>query len=141
MDQRLSFITIGVQDLDKMRRFYNEVFGWTPLKSDEGIVFYKMSGFILAFFPAGELAADINIKLDGTGFKQFSMAINFGSEAEVDAVYRNLINNGAGPIRPPEKVFWGGYRGYISDPENNYWELAYNPFLKTDKSSNVTGHK
>jgi catechol 2,3-dioxygenase-like lactoylglutathione lyase family enzyme len=32
MDQRLSFITIGVDDLESMSRFYKEQFGWTPLK-------------------------------------------------------------------------------------------------------------
>jgi hypothetical protein len=31
-------------------------------------------------------------------------------------------------LKSPEKVFWGGYRGYISDIEGNAIEIAYNPF-------------
>lgn len=28
-------------------------------------------------------------------------------------------------IKAPEKVFWGGYSGYFSDPDGYYWEVAY----------------
>jgi hypothetical protein len=40
-------------------------------------------------------------------------------------------------VRTPERVFWGGYRGYIADPEDNYWELAYNPFIRVDERGNL----
>ena len=33
-------------------------------------------------------------------------------------------------IKPAEKVFWGGYSGYFSDPDGNLWEVAFNPFSK-----------
>ena len=140
MDQRISFITIGVKSLSKMRSFYNNVFGWTPIKDSDGIVFYRMNGFILALFPSGELAEDIGVSKEGKGFRHFSLAINFHSEAEVDTIFKQLVKNGAGSLKAPEKVFWGGYRGYISDVEGNAWELAYNPYLELDKDNNVTGH-
>ena len=78
---------------------------------------------------------------NGQGFRQFSLSVNFGSEQEVDAVFNSLQEKGAKVIRKPEKVFWGGYRGYIADIEGNFWELAYNPFLEMDRDGNVVSHQ
>ena len=33
-------------------------------------------------------------------------------------------------VKPPQKVFWGGYSGYIADLDGFLWEIAYNPFLE-----------
>ncbi|HMT27964.1 MAG TPA: VOC family protein [Bacteroidia bacterium] len=140
MKQKLNFITIGVEDLEKMKTFYRDIMGWTPLKDSDGIVFFKLNCFILALFPARELANDIGIENDGNGFKKFTMAINFSSEKEVNEQFNYLENNGVKIMKAPEKVFWGGYSGYFSDPENNYWELAYNPFLEMDEEGNVINH-
>jgi catechol 2,3-dioxygenase-like lactoylglutathione lyase family enzyme len=137
MEQRLTFITLGVNDLDQMKAWYRDIFGWTLLKDEDGICFIKLNGIILGLFPAAELAEDIGITEDGIGFKRFSLAINLKSQAEVDICVEDLRTKGVRIVRDPEPVFWGGYRGYISDPEANYWELAYNPYLPLDSSGNV----
>jgi uncharacterized protein len=137
MDQRLNFITLGVKNLAAMRAFYIDKFGWTPMQDEDGIVFFQLNGIVLALYPQDELAQDIGIPASGDGFKRFSISINFHSEKEVDTAYQNLVKKGVKGIQSPEKVFWGGYRGYISDPESNYWELAYNPFLTLDTFGNV----
>ncbi|MDX1958405.1 MAG: VOC family protein [Leptospiraceae bacterium] len=133
MKQTISFFTIGVRDLKLMSKFYMEVFEWKPMKDDyEGILFFQMKGLIFALFPEDELAADIGTVSDGKGFKRFTCAINFKSEAEVDEKFNQLVSKGAKILKSPEKVYWGGYRGYIADPEDNYWELAYNPFIELE---------
>ena len=78
---------------------------------------------------------------DGRGFKRFTLAINFKTEQEVDKAFDDLKQKGVKIIKAPEKVFWGGYRGYIADIENNLWEIAYNPFLELDSEGNVVTHK
>jgi predicted enzyme related to lactoylglutathione lyase len=140
MKQRLTFLTLGVNDLEKMKTFYSEIFGWKTIKDSDGIVFYRLNGIILALYPAGELAEDIGVSSKGSGFKKFSLAINFSSQKEVDSTFIILEKKGVQVIKTPEKVFWGGYRGYVSDPEGNYWELAFNPYLEMDDSGNVKGH-
>jgi catechol 2,3-dioxygenase-like lactoylglutathione lyase family enzyme len=140
MKQLLHFITLGVHDLDKMKNWYKQKFGWETLKDENGIVFFKLNGFILGLFPANELADDIGIVQDGKGFKRFSLAINYESEKEIDDVVKQLKKEGVRIIKEPQKVFWGGYHAYIADPEDNYWEFAYNPFLKMDKDGNVISH-
>jgi predicted enzyme related to lactoylglutathione lyase len=137
MNQRLTFITLGVNDLGVIKAWYRDVFGWTILKDDEGICFIKLNGIILGLYPSDDLAADIGISHDGSGFKRIAFAINFRSQEEVNACVTELRNKGVRIVREPEPVFWGGYRGYIADPEDNYWELAYNPFLPLDDTGNV----
>jgi catechol 2,3-dioxygenase-like lactoylglutathione lyase family enzyme len=141
MKQALNFLTIGVTDLDKMKNFYVEKFNWKTLKDSDGIVFFKLNGFILGLFPAEELAEDIGIKNDGEGFKRFALAINCRSEKEVDSMFEDLKQKGVKIIKQPGKVFWGGYSGYIADVEDNYWEIAYNPFLELDAVGSVVTHK
>ncbi len=141
MKQQISFLTIGVNDLDKMKNFYKEKFEWTTIKDSDGIAFFKLNGFILGLFPANELAEDAGVPQDGQGFKRFALAINFNSEEEVNKAFDELRHKGVKIIKEPEKVFWGGYRGYIADIEDNYWEFAYNPFLELDKEGNVMTHK
>lgn len=142
MEQRITFITLGVQDLDVMKNFYRNKFGWTTLR-EEGIVFFRLNGVILGLFPAEELAADAGIEElhPVAGFRGFTMAINFRSREEVDDRFTELRDKGVRIICPPEEVFWGGYRGYVADPEDNLWELAWNPFLDMDESGNVIDHR
>jgi len=140
MEQRLSFITIGVKNMDKLKQFYIEKFKWTPLKQ-QGIVFFKLNGFILALYPADELAKDAGVPQDGSGFKRFTLSINYKSEKEVDEAFKALKGVGVHIIKEPQKASWGGYSGYVADIEDNLWEIAYNPFLELDSNGNVSTHQ
>jgi catechol 2,3-dioxygenase-like lactoylglutathione lyase family enzyme len=140
MEQRLTFITLGAKDTSALKQFYIEKFGWTPIKTD-GIIFFKMNGFILALYPADELAKDAGVAAEGAGFKKFTFAINYRSEKEVDEAFNVLKGRGVHLIKAPQKAFWGGYSGYVADPENNLWEIAYNPFLELDSDGNVAAHQ
>lgn len=140
MEQRINFITLGVDNLEMMKKFYHEIFGWEYLKDDQGIVFFQLNGLILGLFPISDLAEEIGVDENRNGFSGFSLSINFNSKLEVDMVYSDLLNKGARGIKAPNDIFWGGYNAYIADPENNYWELAFNPFLAMDEKGNSVSH-
>lgn len=136
--QRLSFVTLGVTDLEASKKFYREKFGWQPIDGEsEGIVFFQMNGIILALFPAVELAADAGVVQNGSGFKRFTLAINCYSEQEVDDIFAGFREKGIEIVKAPEKAFWGGYSGYARDNDQNLWEFAFNPFIHLDKSGNI----
>jgi uncharacterized protein len=141
MKQLIHFVTLGVEDLGAMKKFYTEKFGWTPLKDEKEIVFIKMNGFILSLFPNDELAKDAGVNPDKNNFKGFTFAVNFHSEDEVDKAFAGLRQKGVHVVKEPQKVFWGGYSGYVEDIEHNLWELAFNPFLVMDENGNVSTHK
>jgi uncharacterized glyoxalase superfamily protein PhnB len=72
----------------------------------------------------------------GTG--AITLAQNFNTEAEVDAAYALALQSGATPLKPPEKVFWGGYSGYYADPDGHVWEVAHNPFWTLNDDGSLT---
>ena len=130
MEQRITLITLGVKNLQRSRDFYTSSFGWTPLESStESIVFFQLNGIQLALFPQESLADDAGVPSEGTGFRGFSLAHNLGSEKEVDELVAKLEEKGVRVLKQPDKVFWGGYSSYVADPDDNLWEIAYNPFL------------
>lgn len=125
--QRVTLITLGVADLEKAKAFYNRL-GWKETERTEGVVFFQINGLVLGLFGLGPLAEDQgrpNAKL-GTG--AVTLAQNFETEAEVDAAFAAALAAGATSLKAPEKVFWGGYSGYYSDPDGHVWEVAFNPF-------------
>ncbi|MDN4476461.1 VOC family protein [Demequina sp. SYSU T00192] len=124
---RVSYVTLGVADLERSRAFY-EAWGWTPAQVDEGIVFYQANGVVVALFGLGALAADQGRPDADLGVGGMTLAQNYPTEAEVDAVFEEALKAGATPLKTPEQVFWGGYSGYVADPDGHVWELAMNPF-------------
>ncbi|MEJ8756709.1 VOC family protein [Pontibacter sp. H259] len=138
MEQRITLITLGVKNLQRSRDFYINIFGWKPLEtSNESILFFQLNGIQLALFPQESLADDAGVPADGKGFRGFSLAHNVRSEKEVDELVAVLEAKGVKVLKQPEKVFWGGYSSYIADPDDNLWEIAYNPFLPLDASGNT----
>ena len=129
----MTFITLGVKDLNQSIDFYENKFGWKRSElSNESIIFFELNGIYLALYNGEELAKDANVDPSGNGFRSFTMAHNTRSEIEVDDLIESLRKQGVQVIKEPQKVFWGGYSSYIADPDGNLWEIAFNPFLKMD---------
>ncbi|MCX5568442.1 VOC family protein [Kaistia nematophila] len=134
---RLSIVTLGVANVQKARAFY-ESLGWqASAVSQEEIVFFQLSGVVLALFQRNALADDANVSPAGDGFRGVTLAHNVESEAEVDAALAHAENCGARIMKPATKVFWGGYSGYFSDPDGHLWEVAYNPFFPFDEAGRL----
>ena len=132
MEQHINYITLGVADLAESRRFYREVFGWQETAdSNENIAFFQAgNALLLALFGKAALARDAQIPEQSSGFPRFTLAHNVGSEAEVDALFAGFAAKNTNIIKAPQKVFWGGYSGYLADPDGFLWEIAFNPFLQ-----------
>ncbi len=73
------------------------------------------------------LANDATVSSEGSGFNGFTLSHNVTSEPEVDKTIEHSISVEAILIKPPQKVFWGGYSGYFKDPDGYLWEVAHNP--------------
>ncbi|WP_027834346.1 VOC family protein [Maritalea myrionectae] len=126
-NQRVSLITLGVANLARSIQFYRDL-GWSPhARSLDDICLFQMNGFALALYEINALADDQKRPVTAIGTGAITLAQNFDSEAEVDASFERAIAAGATTIKKPEKAFWGGYSGYIADPDGHIWELAMNP--------------
>ena len=129
--QRITLITLGVADLARAMAYYAAL-GWDPDDTNEGVAFYDMGGFRFGLFGLGPLAADQGRPEATLGTGAMTLAQNFNSPAEVDSAFAAALNAGASALKAPEAVFWGGYSGYVADPDGHVWEFAHNPFWTLD---------
>ncbi|WHY78095.1 VOC family protein [Neobacillus sp. WH10] len=127
--QRVSLLTLGAIDLPVLRAFYKSL-GWeeTDFSSDQYSVF-KTAGVLLSLFPIAELAKDAGIELPTSPetFRAVTFAINVEKPEQVDSTIEEIRKAGGKILREPSDAFWGGRTAYFADPENNLWEVAWNP--------------
>lgn len=136
--QRVTLITLGVADLTAARAFYAGL-GWQEHgDSQPGVAFYQLHGAVLALFGLAELAADQGRPEAELATGAITLAQNFATEAEVDAAFAQALAAGAKALKPPTKVFWGGYSGYWADPWGHVWEVAMNPFWPLSSDGSLT---
>ena len=135
--QRVTLITLGVDDLDRARAFYAAL-GWNNVGDQPGVVFYQMDGMALGLFGKAELAKDQGRPGADRGTGAMTLAQNFADRASVDAAFAKAIAAGATALKAPEEVFWGGYSGYFADPDGHVWELAHNPFWALSDTGRLT---
>ncbi|MEH7353831.1 VOC family protein [Neobacillus drentensis] len=127
--QRVSLLTLGAIDLPALRAFYQSL-GWeeTDFSSDQYAVF-KTAGVLLSLFPIAELAKDAGIELPTSPetFRAVTFAINVAKPEQVDSTIEEIRKASGKILREPSDAFWGGRTAYFADPENNLWEVAWNP--------------
>ena len=129
MKPHITLITLGVLDLDRAIEFYEKGLGLPRKDGPEGIAFFETTGTMLSLYPRAQLAEDITVPPEGSGFQGFALAHNVASPEDVDRTLEEAVTAGAELVKAGQKVFWGGYSGYFKDPDGFYWEVAHNPFL------------
>ncbi|WP_421989585.1 VOC family protein [Roseococcus sp.] len=137
MQQQISVITLGVAEFARSRRFYVEGFGWRPAFENEEIAFYQMNGFVLGTFLQASLEADMarpGLMRPGA----FSLAHNVGAREEVEPAMARLAAAGGRILRPADAPPHGGFRGYVADPDDHAWEIAWNPAWRIDERGLIT---
>lgn len=137
MQQQISVITLGIDDLARSRRFYGEGFGWTPVFENEEIAFYQMNGLVLGTWLKGSLAEDMQ-RPGEAGAGTYALAHNVPAEGDVQPLIDRLAAAGGTILRPGDAPPHGGFRGYVADPDGHAWEIAWNPAWTIDEAGHVT---
>ena len=125
MQQQMSVITLGITDLSRSRRFYVDGFGWKPVFENPEIIFYQMNGFVLGTWLSTALESDMRRGLSRPG--AFALAHNVTTRDAVQPTLDHLAKFGGRILRPADEPPHGGMRGYIADPDDHAWEIAWNP--------------
>lgn len=124
----MSMITLGVDDLERAKAFY-EGMGWKAQQSDgEGIIAFNLLGMVLTIYPWAEVAAEVGLSAAEYGKPNVMVAYNVREKLEVAEILTLAEAAGGTIAKPAQDVFWGGHSGYFRDPDGHYWEVAYNPF-------------
>jgi catechol 2,3-dioxygenase-like lactoylglutathione lyase family enzyme len=129
MDQRISFVTLAVRDLDATRAFYVDGLGWTPALDVPGEVLMIQAGehLVLSLWAESEFEQEVGPIVRGEGVMPITLAHNVPTRAEVDTVLATARGAGAVPVHDAVERQWGGYTGYFGDPDGFRWEIAFNP--------------
>ncbi len=136
--QRITLITLGVDDLAASRAFYARL-GWKEHpESQPTVAFYQVHGAVFGLFGRSALAEDQGRPGAALGTGANTLAQNFATKKEVDIAFDAAIAAGATALKKPEEVFWGGYSGYWADPDGHVWEMAMNPFWPLGEDGTVT---
>lgn len=134
MKPRITFLTLGVDDLERSLAFYRDGLGLATRgivgrEFEHGAVafFELQAGLTLAIWPRDSIARDAGVPGDARSATEFTIGYNVANKAEVDAVMEQARRAGGRIIRPAGDTFWGGYAGYFQDPDDHLWEVAWNP--------------
>lgn len=121
-------ITLGVHDFRRQRDFYRAL-GWPTAFEEDDFVAFELQGAVLALFPLDKLAADSRAQPErGQGGIRFSLIISVDTPEAVDQLAERVRSAGGTFTKPPtDAEFFEGRDAYFSDPEANYWEIAYAP--------------
>jgi predicted lactoylglutathione lyase len=135
MDQRVSMIMTGAQDIAKLRAFYEQGLGWKPW-GPPGAAMYKVGHSVLVFLADGYLAQERGEALS-QGSKT-SLAVFVESKAKVDDLYKRALGAGATQTSGVRDRDGGLYTGYFADPEGNSWEIVWSPHMPLDGDGALT---
>lgn len=129
MDQRISFLSLAVADLDRSKAFYLDGLGWTADFEGPGDVVMIRTGdkLVLSLWDRSHFEAEVGTVVTGDGVPPITIAHNVATKPEVDAVLDTARRAGADPVHDAVEREWGGYTGYFADPDGYRWEIAYNP--------------
>lgn len=137
MDARVNFITLAVADVATSRRFYVDSLGWEPAFEEPGeVVFFRLTPtLVLALWSAAHFEGEvgpIGTVAGGNGAPRaglapFTLAHNVPERDQVDEVLATVAAAGGRVLHQAKERAWGGYTGYVTDPDGFVWEVAYNP--------------
>ena len=137
MKQTISFVTLGVSDLARSRKFYAAL-GWKELSgSSADVAFFHAGTVAVSLFPREALAEGAKVAPQGNGFPGLTLPHTVDPEAAVGSPPAEAAAAGATLVRPADKAFWGGFRGYFADPDGFLWEVCWNPFFPLDSEGHV----
>ena len=125
MGLQATTIMLGVQDLDRSKKFYGEGLGCTIAQDYPNFVSLDLGegSSSLALYDREAAAQDAGVSSEGSGFPGVSFHYIVSSKEAVDEVMASAVAAGGGVVREAAASPYG-YFGYFSDPDGYLWKVA-----------------
>ena len=124
---RLDAIGVIVSDIDRAVDLYRRLgleFGDEPDPEGHGHVEATLPGGLRFMLDSEETVRSFNPDWSPSdGDPRTAAAFLCDSPAEVDRVYRDLVDAGAEPMKRTLDPFWGGRYAEVRDPDGNLIDL------------------
>lgn len=127
MRPRVTVVTLGVADTLRSRALYVDGLGWPVRYEGPGVVMLDVEpGLVLSLWALDDMREEIG-DVGEPALAPVTLAHNVADPAQVDRVIAAALAAGARLVSPGTQRAWGGYSGYVADPDGYRWEIAYNP--------------
>jgi predicted enzyme related to lactoylglutathione lyase len=125
MKPHVSGITLGVEDVERAKRFYSEGLGWPVEMGTPGYVAFSINNGTAAFglLSREALAAANSVSAEGSGFGGIVLSYVVSSNDRVDEILAQAEAAG-GTVVEPAREKWGSYGGSFADPDGYPWNVA-----------------
>jgi catechol 2,3-dioxygenase-like lactoylglutathione lyase family enzyme len=122
---QVNTIMIGVEDLDRSKKFYGDGLGCMIDQDYPHFVRFNLGegSSPLALYQWEAAAKDAGVPSEGSGFRGVSFHHIVPSSEAVDEVMANALAAGGGIVKEAAATGWG-YFGYFSDPDGYLWKVA-----------------
>jgi catechol 2,3-dioxygenase-like lactoylglutathione lyase family enzyme len=143
MAPRIDIITLGVDEPEKAREFYERGFGG-HVSAEDGALNVNLgpNASCLALRRWDAVASEAGVHAHTTGFRAFTLSYILESPEDVDHVLRRLERHGGRVSKPPRNAGWG-YSAYVTDPSGYLWKIASSkrrPLLGHKETATNNGH-
>ncbi|QES44781.1 glyoxalase [Streptomyces venezuelae] len=126
MSLQVSAVMLGVEDLDRAKRFYVDGLGCEVDQDYPGFVRCSLGpgSSMLALYEWEAAAQDAGVPPEGAGFRGVSLHYLTDSRNDVDETIQAAESAGGTVVKEAAATEWGGYFGYFSDPDGHLWKVA-----------------
>jgi catechol 2,3-dioxygenase-like lactoylglutathione lyase family enzyme len=116
-------ITLFVDDPQRSKSFYQDVFDLSPIYEDEDSAAFKLENLIvnLLKIPAARDLIDPGVVADAQGGSRFQLTVWVD---DADAVCADLTRRGVKLLNGPVDREWGMRTASFTDPDGHIWEIA-----------------
>lgn len=124
MSFAITTIMLGVQDVERSKKFYADLGGQTKQDHPGFALLSMCEGSSLALYERAAAAREAGVSPDGSGFSGVSFHHIVKTRPEVDEAMAKAEAAGATIVKPAAPADWGGYFGYFSDLDGHLWKVA-----------------
>jgi predicted lactoylglutathione lyase len=132
MNIKTIVVCLPIQNSDKTIRFYKNVFGLNDLKNEDGMISMELPNLSMFLMETNAFEAYSRKAGRGAQFPKGNVGTIIScaltSKEDVDTALENAPVYGGSVINKASiDESFGGYIGYMSDPDGHLWELVYPP--------------
>jgi catechol 2,3-dioxygenase-like lactoylglutathione lyase family enzyme len=122
---QVTAIMLGVQDLNRSKKFYGDGLGCTIDQDHPTFVSFNLGdgSSSLALYQWDAAAQDAGVSPEGSGFRGVSFHFIVSSSRTVDEVLRQAEGAGGSVVKEAAASPFG-YFGYFADPDGYLWKVA-----------------